>query len=240
MKLVSTKRRIRDSEVMDDFELRGEDLAKTLRDLDKVNRWLGGNKITIHGIKKILSETNPTEPVKIVDVGCGNGTMLRQIAEYGRKKNIPFKLLGIDANPYAIEIAEELAGAYPEIEFETLNIFSTSFAEKKCDIVLCTLTLHHFEEAGIEQLLSTFLKSAKFGVVINDLQRSKAAYYLFQIFCAVFIRNDIAREDGLTSILRGFRKEDLEKFSRKIKVKTQKIHWKWAFRYQWILIKNQE
>ncbi|WP_424493627.1 methyltransferase domain-containing protein [Salinimicrobium sp. GXAS 041] len=239
MKLVNTKYRTRESEVMDDFELKGPELAKTLKDLDKVNKWLGGNKITIEGIKKIISQTKPQAPVKIVDVGCGNGTILREIANYGRKNNLNLELLGIDANPYAIEIAEDLSQDYPEIKFEALNIFSTSFAEKKYDIVLCTLTLHHFEDVRIKHLLEVFLNSANLGIVINDLQRSRTAYYLFQAFCAVFINNPIAREDGLTSILRGFRKRDLEKFSEDLMVKHQKIRWKWAFRYQWILIKPQ-
>lgn len=240
MKTVSTKYRTRESEVMDDFHLQGEELAKTLRDIDKVNKWLGGSKITIDGIKSILAETSPEEPVKIVDVGCGNGSILREIADYGRKHHLQLELTGIDANLHAVEIARDLARDYPEINFEGLNIFSTSFAEKKYDIVLCTLTLHHFNDAQINRLLKIFLESAKLGVVINDLHRSKAAYYLFKAFCAVFIRNEIARKDGLTSILRGFRKSDLEKFSGKLKVRKQEIRWKWAFRYQWVLIKDRE
>lgn len=239
MKIIDTSKRTRESEVMDDFDLRGEELDKTLRDLDKVNRWLGGNKITLDGIKDILAETDVDEPVCIADIGCGNGTMLRQIADYGRKKNINFKLTGIDANPHAIEIAQRMAEDYPEINFEALNIFSRDFAEKKYDIVLCTLTLHHFEDAQIHELLKQFIEMSKLGVVINDLQRSRLAYYLFQAFCAVFINNKIAKDDGLTSILRGFRKKDLQDFAGGLKVKTQKIRWKWAFRYQWILIKTR-
>lgn len=239
MKIVDTRNRTRASEVMDDFDLRGEELDKTLQDLDTVNRWLGGNKITIDGIKKILSETSPDQPVHIADIGCGNGTMLRQIADYGRKKKIKFNLTGIDANPHAIEIARRMAKDYPEINFEALNIFSRDFAEKKYDIVLCTLTLHHFEDDQIRELLRQFIKMSHLGVVINDLQRSRLAYYLFQAFCAVFIRNKIARDDGLTSILRGFRQKDLQDFAGEVKVKKQKIRWKWAFRYQWILIKTR-
>lgn len=238
MKLVDTTQRTRESEVMDDFELQGKELDQTLQDLDKVNRWLGGNKITLKGIKKILAETSSEEPVQIADIGCGNGTMLRQIAAYGRKNNIDLELTGIDANPHAIKIAERMAKDYSEISFEALNIFSREFAEKKYDIVLCTLTLHHFEDEQIKQLLRQFVEMARLGVVINDLQRSRLAYYLFQAFCAVFIRNDIARDDGLTSILRGFRKKDLENFAGDLKVRTQKIRWKWAFRYQWVLIKS--
>jgi hypothetical protein len=45
------------------------------------------------------------------------------------------------------------------------------------------------------------------------------------------------REDGLTSILRAFKKKDLENISKQIKVYFS-IQWKWAFRYLWILKKD--
>ncbi|MGA8854263.1 MAG: methyltransferase, partial [Christiangramia sp.] len=73
---------------------------------------------------------------------------------------------------------------------------------------------------------------------INDLQRSKAAYVLFKAFCAVFVHNEIARKDGLISILRGFKKNDINKLSEEIKAAKHEIKWKWAFRYQWIIKTN--
>jgi heme/copper-type cytochrome/quinol oxidase subunit 2 len=47
----------------------------------------------------------------------------------------------------------------------------------------------------------------------------------------------MSRQDGLTSILRGFKKEELIDFSKKLKLNNYKIQWKWAFRYQWIIEK---
>ena len=43
-------------------------------------------------------------------------------------------------------------------------------------------------------------------------------------------------EDGLTSVLRGFKRGDLKKISQKINVKTN-VSWKWAFRFLWIIKK---
>lgn len=236
MKRIDTTFRTTDEEIMDDFQLKGKELEKTLRDLEKINKWLGGNEITINGIRKILSETSFSEKIKIVDIGCGNGSMLREISDYGRKNNLDLELKGIDANPHAIEIAKDLSKNYSETSFQTLNIFSEAFLEIKADIILCTLTLHHFKEDQISQLLNIFVKNSRLGIVVNDLQRSKFAYYLFQAFCAVFIDNEIARKDGLTSIRRAFKKEDLENLGKNLEVKSQEISWKWAFRYQWILI----
>jgi hypothetical protein len=99
------------------------------------------------------------------------------------------------------------------------------------------LTLHHFKNEEILELLNIFKEQSQLGVIINDLQRSKIAYVLFQAFCRVFINNEIARKDGLTSILRGFKKNDLKKLATKIPAQTHSIEWKWAFRYRWILKK---
>lgn len=238
MKFSDFKYRTSEEEVMDDFYLKGEELRSTLRDLDKVNKWLGGNEITLNGIRKLLS-TNSSEPIKILDVGCGNGSILREIADFGRKNGLKLELIGIDANEFAVNIARELSVDFPEISFRTLNIFSEAFENMKADIILCTLTLHHFKDEDVNYLIRLFLRNSRKGVVINDLERSPVAYHLFQLFCAVFIDNDIARKDGLISIRRGFKRKDLENYGRKLPA-LQEIQWKWAFRFQWILYKEQK
>jgi hypothetical protein len=50
----------------------------------------------------------------------------------------------------------------------------------------------------------------------------------------LFISNKMIRADGLTSILRAFKRKDLENFSKTQQLKA-KIKWKWAFRYQWLI-----
>lgn len=234
---INTNRRSNRPEIMDDFDLQGEELKKTLKDLDKVNRWLGGNKITIEGVDYLLKKGSFEAPLKIIDVGCGNGSLLKEVAEFGKRRGLKMQLLGIDANEHAIDIARENTAEFPEIEFAALDVFSEKFRSREADIILCTLTLHHFSDDDIKHLMETFTEMASLGVVINDLQRSKTAYYLFEAFCAVFISNEINRKDGLTSILRSFRKEDLQKYGSGLKVREQIIDWKWAFRYQWILVK---
>lgn len=237
MSRLNFKHRSREEEIMDDFDLQGPELKKTLEDLDKVNKWLGGNKITIEGVEKVINSTCFVPPLKILDVGCGNGGVLKEVAQLGRRKGVKMQLKGVDANVHAVEIARKNCSDYPEIVFEAQDVFSEAFAKENSDIVLCTLTLHHFQDEKIMQLLQLFVKISKMGVVINDLKRSRLAYFLFQLFCAVFIQNKIAREDGLVSIRRSFRKKELLDYGKGLKVRKQEISEKWAFRYQWILLK---
>ncbi|MDT0641837.1 methyltransferase domain-containing protein [Zunongwangia sp. F363] len=240
MRKIDTSRRTDMAEVMDDFDLSGNKLKKTLHDLDNINKWLGGNGITLNGVKTLLKDIPKEQKIKIADVGCGNGAILREIAKWGRKKDRNFELIGIDANTHAIKIARELSTSYPELQFSALNIFSDTFRQKEYDIILCTLTLHHFKDEQIVNLLNEFYKQVKLGIVINDLHRSKTAYRLFQAFCKVFINNEIARKDGLISILRGFKKKEIAILASKIPSLKQQVSWKWAFRYQWIIEKNSK
>ena len=172
-----------------------------------------------------------------MDVGCGNGDMLRTLADFGLKNNLKFQLIGIDANNFTINHARKLSEKYSNIAYQCEDIFDKPFQELKADIILCTLTLHHFKDNEIVHLLNVFNTNSNIGVVINDLQRSSIAYRLFQALCFVFRLNDMSREDGLISILRGFKKEELIHFSQKLNFNNYKIHWKWAFRYQWIISK---
>jgi len=235
---IDTSSRTSKTEIMDDFDLQGKELKRTLKDLENINAWLGGNQITINGIEKLLENRSYSRRIRIADIGCGNGAMLRKIAKWGRSKTYNFDLVGIDANEHAIDIAEELSKDFDNVNFEKLNIFSDSFKNMDFDIILCTLTLHHFKDEQIITLLKQLHHQSKLGVVINDLHRNSSAYFLFQAFCAVFVNNEIARKDGLISILRGFKKNDIKNFAKNIPAVNHKISWKWAFRYQWIIKKN--
>jgi len=235
---IDTKSRSDDVEIMDDFTIKGDSLKNTLDQLAKINKWLGGNSVTLSGLKLILNRFSKEKKLTIVDLGCGNGDMLRVISKYLTKNNYNFKLIGIDANLHAINYAKELSKAYPEITYLKQDVFSEEFKSLKYDLVLATLFLHHFKDEQLRVLLSTELKKAKLGVLVNDLHRHKLAYYLFKGL-SLFIKNPMVKEDGLTSILRGFKRKDLEKISENLNVNS-KIIWKWAFRFQWILKSNHK
>lgn len=235
--LINTKYRTDEPETMDDFNMEGEILREALDKIAKINQLLGGNQLTLRGVQELIKNISKTTTIRIVDVGCGNGDMLRTLADYGLKNNLNFQLIGIDANNFTVKHAQQLSQNYRNISYQCEDIFDKSFEELKYDIVLCTLTLHHFKDNEIIHLLNVFNANSNIGIVINDLQRSAIAYRLFQALCLVFRLNVMSREDGLISILRGFKKVELVNFSKKINFSNYKIQWKWAFRYQWIISK---
>jgi 2-polyprenyl-3-methyl-5-hydroxy-6-metoxy-1,4-benzoquinol methylase len=234
---IKAKHRTDDSEIMDDFQMEGDVLREALDKIAQINQLLGGNKLTLRGAAKLLKKVPASNQVTIVDVGCGNGDMLRRLADFGFQNNLNLQLIGIDANRFTVNYAADLSRKYSNITYRCEDVFDESFSEMKYDIVLCTLILHHFKNEDIIKLLALFNKNSKLGFVINDLHRNTVAYRLFQALCFVFRLNEMSRKDGLTSILRGFKKHELVAFSENLKFKKYNINWKWAFRYQWIVEK---
>ncbi|WP_025145153.1 methyltransferase domain-containing protein [Pedobacter jeongneungensis] len=234
---VDTTYRSTAPEIMDDFDMEGEILRDALDKIASINQLLGGNKVTLDGVKSLIASKPKDEVIRITDIGCGNGDMLRTLADYANNNGLHFMLKGIDANRFTIDHAKSLSENYPNITYDCSDIFEDLSQDEPCDIMLCTLTLHHFKDEEIIKLLENFKRSAKIGIVINDLQRSALAYRLFKVLCYVFRLNDMSREDGLVSILRGFKRSDLVKYTKQLNLKSSSIKWKWAFRYQWI-IKN--
>lgn len=234
----SATKRSTQPELMDDFKLQGTEMKQLLTDLQRVNKWLGGNQITLQGIKMLLATNPKTQPITILDVGCGDGEMLRQCARFGASEGYQLQLIGVDANAYILEEATQRSKEFQNITFQKIDVFSEALSEIPFDIGLCTLFLHHFSDSEIEIMLNRLQAKARLGIVINDLQRNRLAFWLFTVFSHIFLKTKIARYDGLVSVARAFRKKELVSLSEAIKNSTSTIRWKWAFRYQWILKKN--
>ena len=236
---VNTEKRSDEPEIMDNFFMKGEILKDALDKIASINRLLGGNKVTLQGVETLLNEraysNNAPNEIRILDVGCGNGDMLRVLAEYALKNNLQFNLVGIDANAYTIGHARQLSKNYPNISYICADIFNEIEQPNSYDVILCTLTLHHFKDPEILKLMNSFRNRAEMGIIVNDLHRSAIAYYLFLAICFVFRLNKMSKDDGLVSILRGFKKDDFLYYSRKLNFKKYTLKWKWAFRYQWII-----
>lgn len=231
-------KRSREAELMDDPEVSQQTLKDVLQDINRANRILGGNKATIMALSQLVSQ-NPRDSYTVLDMGCGDGAMLREVVLFFRQIGKNVKCLGIDLNGNALRMAREASQDIPEITYLKKDILDSDASGLECDILITTLTLHHFYDEEIPSILKRFGKLARIGIVINDLQRSPLAYSLFKVFSLIFIHTAMAKNDGLVSIARGFTKAELMQFSKVIIGAEHKISWQWAFRYVWIIKMNR-
>lgn len=228
-------RRLDEQEIMDDLAFEGKEMDKALRELEVINKWLGGNQLTLHGLDRLTKTLPSNRSVKIADLGCGGGDMLKLIADKARKRKRNFELIGIDANPYIIEYAKSNTKDYPEISYHAINIFSQEFQQQQFDIILCTLFTHHFTDHQLIQLLSQMKHQASLGLVINDLHRHPLAYHSIKLLTRLFSKSYMVKNDGPISVLRGFSRYNWESILEKAKIKDYSLHWRWAFRWELVI-----
>lgn len=237
--MIDWSRRSEQEELMDNFTGSIGELEVVLNDITRVNRILGGNKITVDAVFRLIEEESK-ESYTILDMGCADGSMLRNIALAARKRNINVKLVGVDLSKDALTLASKLSVDYPEISYHVKDILTADFSDFKCDVVTTTLTMHHFPDKEMLNFIKQFERLSSLGIVINDLQRSSLAYSLFKLFSLVFIRTKTAEIDGLISISKGFKRRDLQGYANKFSNLEHIITWKWAFRYVWVMRKKRQ
>lgn len=225
-------------ELMDDYKGSSQELRTILADINRVNQLLGGMAITRNAVFRLM-EAHPKESYTILDVGCADGFMLRSLCSDARKRGLSVNCIGVDLNWDALQLAQEQSADFPEIRYLQKDVLGEDMEAISCDIVISSLTLHHFSDADIPMFMERFLVLASLGVIINDLHRNALAYHLFKAFGLFFIKTPTARIDGLTSIQRAFKREELEHFAQALPKAKHHISWKWAFRYVWIIEHKQ-
>lgn len=221
-------------EIMDDLNCSGPVIDQTLRELEFINKWLGGNTITLNGLNKIILNCSQPE-LKIADLGCGGGDMLMMINDRLKEKNINAVLTGIDANPNIVAYASKKTASHPEIKFKALNVFSTEFNQESFDIVFATLFFHHFTSNQLIELFMHLNRTTRCGIVINDLHRHPLAYYAIKFLTSTFSKSPMVVNDAPLSVHRGFTRAELEEILSAARITSYSLKWKWAFRWQLII-----
>jgi SAM-dependent methyltransferase len=222
-----------DPELIDDLQLGSEALAQNLRELALTNRWLGGNQVTLRGLRQLLASGRAVaKPLTVADLGCGGGDMLQMMAVWFRRHKIPAQLIGIDANAFMVDFAQERSGAFPEITYRQRDVFSEGFAEESFDIATMTLFCHHFSNDQLIQLLRQLRQQARVGVVINDLHRHWLAYYSISGLSWLLRASYLYRHDSRLSVLRAFSRSDWRNIIKASGYEHYTIRWRWAFRWE--------
>lgn len=216
-------------EWMDQPGVSKELLFRNLRELDILNRFMGGHAISIKGIKKLALTSE--KPLHIVDLGCGSGDVLMYMARWARHTNMKAKFTGVDLNAHAIAYLKKKSAGYPEIEAVHSGYLDFVQSNRPVDIYHCSLFCHHLTDQQLIELFRLFGSNASLGFIINDLMRSPLAYYSSVVFTRLANATPLAKNDGPVSVLRGFKKNELVSLLNSSGIHDFRISAEFGFRY---------
>ncbi len=226
-----------EKELLDGEHIPFEDICRNMEELDFINRWLGGHRITLSGVRNLLRSDPPSNiPLHVCEIGCGGGDNLRVIKTYFERKGVAAEYTGIDLNPNCIQYAgsrRENAG----IRFICSDYKTVDFTSRP-HILFSSLFCHHFREAELLEQWRWMKEKSTLGFFVNDLHRHPMAYYLIRWLTGLFSKSYLVKNDAPLSVLRGFRRTELIDLGRKTLHRNVELEWKWAFR--WLLVYKHE
>jgi 2-polyprenyl-3-methyl-5-hydroxy-6-metoxy-1,4-benzoquinol methylase len=215
--------------MMDDPDVPRELLYKNLRELDFLNRYTLGHKLSISALRRLLKQKNGS--LHIVDLGCGSGDTLKQMAKWARKNQVAARFTGIDSNPEIIAYLREHCKGYPEITGMAKSYQQYIAQKEEVDVFHCSLFAHHLENHELLNLLSHFKRYSRLGFVISDIIRSPFAYYGSIILTHMGRGTALARHDGPVSVLRGFRINEIRELLAEAEVDDYDLRTALGFRF---------
>ncbi len=231
--MVNLKTRWNTKELLDADDIPFEDIKVCMKELNTVNSLLGGHSITLKGTKSFINSGNT--PFHICEIGCGGGDNLKAIAKKYSRIN-PIRFTGIDLKKECTDFA---AQRYPGLNATWManDYRNADLNDHKPDVIFSSLFCHHFKDDELVAMLQWMRSNSTKGFFINDLQRSRIAYYLIKWLSAIFSKSYLVKNDACISVARSFRKKDWQLIIKNAGITNYDIRWQWAFRYL-IVFKN--
>lgn len=176
-------------------------LRGNLRDLRRVNHWLGGTRLTLRAIEHLFRPQSVGEHLSFLDVGTGTADIPIAITRWARQHGWQPRVVASDRNPTIVQLASEQA---PLLLLTVADGTQLPFATNSFDIVGCSLLLHHLDPPDAVALLSEMGRVGRHGVIINDLVRSRSGYLGAWLVAHLTTRNPLTRHDAPLSVRRAY------------------------------------
>jgi ubiquinone/menaquinone biosynthesis C-methylase UbiE len=183
------------------------ELEHSLDQVAEVNRLLGGRRAVWHALRPLLSRSDTTT---ILDVGTGSADIPVDIVRRARRADLRVAIIASDVHAQVRQIAAARTAGLPGIIVAAADALALPFDRHACDVVLLSMTLHHFDEAEQVVVLREAARVARRAVIINELERCTPNYLGARLLAGTRWRgNRLTRHDGPISVLRAFTMNEL-------------------------------
>jgi ubiquinone/menaquinone biosynthesis C-methylase UbiE len=190
-------------------------LAGNLRDLRRVNRLLGGVRLSRRAIDLLLRVAPihlDLSPMSIIDVGTGAADIPVALLVDARRRGRRLEVIAIDARPEVVEAARAIRPALGRVAGLALGVSdgrSLPHPDRSIDIAHASLLLHHLEPDEAVALLVEMARVARVGVVVNDLNRGRLHWLGAWLIGHLLTRNRYTRRDAPLSVRRAYTRREM-------------------------------
>lgn len=192
-------------EMMDDPSLDEATYIDVVHDLAQVNAVTMAYRPTLAFLDRAIGGR---KKFRLLDVGFGDGDMLRRIARWADKRGIEADLVGVDLNTRSLAAARDATPEGASIDYRIGDY--ADLAGQGWDCVISSLVAHHMTHDQLVAFLRFMDAEAQAGWLVNDLHRHRFAYAGYPLLAGLFRWHPIVKHDGRMSIARSYRPAEWE------------------------------
>ncbi len=217
------------AEIMDDPALDADQHAAALRGLRRVHALSGTIGRLWRPIERLIT-TDGLHELSIMDVGCGDGCILRQLWQLAHRRGCNLRLHACDFSPRALEICGQVCEENDiPVSLHQVDVLHQSLPGP-VDVVINSLFLHHFSDDDVVPIIKQMAASAGRLMMIEDLSRSRLSYYLVWLGVHVLTRCRVVHIDGPLSVKAAFSNEEMRRILDQADLRSARIQKCWPER----------
>ncbi len=189
-------------------------LAGNLRDLRRINRLLGGVRLSAEAIEALAAHRHE---VSLLDVGTGGADIPVALLDRARQRGRRLAVVGLDSRP---EVLAAAAIAWPRLpvtdglELHVGDGRSLPYPDRSFDVAHTSLVIHHLDPADATALLGEMARVSRLGVVVNDIDRARVAWVGAWLMGHFLTANRYTRHDAPLSVRRAYRPAEVDDLLR--------------------------
>lgn len=184
-------------------------LAANLRDLARINRWLGGAGLSWRAIRPLLRERSPGQHLRVLDIGTGAADIPRALRRQTVDRDPTLEIVATDVRPETVSLALRTARRAPTFDVRLAPADRIDERDGSFDVVHASLVLHHLEPPEAIELLREMARVAARAVIVNDLDRAWRWWAGAWLLTRVATANRYTRHDAPLSVRRAYRPQEV-------------------------------
>lgn len=219
-------RRLADRSEYLDGPLDHDLLVGNLRDLARVNRWLGGVALTRRALVALATGFHAPPRVgridwrartlRMLDVGTGAADIPHALLDWTGSHGLHLAIEAVDERHEILDVAYERVGDGPELRLEHTSGDHLPYDDRSFDIVHSSLLLHHLEPEAALRMLREMARVARTGVIVNDLDRRRLSWAGAWLLTRVMTRNAYTRHDAPLSVRRAYHATEIAQLAMQV------------------------
>lgn len=207
MQLLLPERDTTSTELMDQPDCSPRKLENTYRQFRTINRFLSGWDLLFH--THIAPRcTDPKRTYYLLDIGFGGGDVPARLDALAREYDIDLHITAIDTDARAVAYARENI-RLANVHFRHASEQELINENRIFDFIISNHLVHHLDEKQLVRLLENTELLNDGLLLFNDLRRSPISWLLFNALTLFAFRKSFIRYDGLLSIRRSYRPDEL-------------------------------